>query len=152
MTILERLERDMIAATKAREAERLRVIRYVRSETKNREIELGRPLEDADVVEVLARLAKKHRESIDQFEKGGRDDLVDRERRQLAVIEEYLPAPLDEEELSAIVEEVLADVGAKGPGDLGAVMRTLMPRVRGRAEGAAVKAMVVARLEGMAGS
>jgi len=149
MTILERLERDMIAATKAREAERLRVIRYVRSEAKNREIELGRPLDDSDVVEVLARLAKKHRESIEQFEKGRRDDLVGRERRALAVIEEYLPAPLDEKELAAVVDEILAAVGAKGPGDLGAVMRAIMPKVRGRAEGAVVRAMVAARLEDM---
>ncbi|MCK4409519.1 MAG: GatB/YqeY domain-containing protein, partial [Candidatus Eisenbacteria sp.] len=97
MTILERLESDMIKAAKARDSERLGVIRFVRSKTKNRQIELKRELKDEDVNEILARIAKQHRESIEQFQEGGRDELVERERGQLAIIEDYLPAQLGEQ-------------------------------------------------------
>ena len=126
MSILERLGSDMVAAAKARESERLGVIRYVRSETKNREIELGRDLEDGDVVEILSRVAKKHRESIEQFTVGGRDDLVEREKRQLAVVEEYLPEQLSEAEVAALLDEIVEETGASCPGDLGAVMKAMV--------------------------
>jgi len=150
MSILERLQRDMIEATKAREAERLGVIRFVRSELKNREIELGRKLEDDDAIEVLARIAKRHRESIDQFGEGGREDLVKREKRQLAVVDGYLPAKLDEADIAAIVQEAIDEAGAAGPGDLGRVMKTVMPKVKGRADGSAVRGVVQARLAALA--
>jgi uncharacterized protein YqeY len=146
MTILERLEGDMVKAAKARDAERLGVIRFVRSRTKNRQIELKRELKDEDVVEVLARIAKQHRESIEQFAEGGRDELVEREKRQLAIVEEYLPAQLGEDELLQIVEEVIEETGAAGPKDMGSVMKAIMPKVKGRADGKAVKALVQERL------
>ncbi|MCK4679752.1 GatB/YqeY domain-containing protein, partial [bacterium] len=106
MNLLERLESDMIKAAKARDSERLGAIRFVRSRTKNRQIELRRELKDEDVVEVLSRIAKQHRESIEQFQEGGRDELVEHERRQLSVIEEYLPAQLGEQELLEILSGV----------------------------------------------
>lgn len=146
MSILERLERDMIEATKARQAERLGVIRFVRSELKNRQIELGRDLEDDDAIEVLARVAKRHGESIEQFTEGGRDDLVQRERRQLAFVEQYLPEKLGETEVAALIEQAIEEVGAVGRGGLGLVMKTIMPKVKGRADGNVVKQMVQARL------
>lgn len=148
MNLLERLDGDMVKAAKARESERLGVIRFVRSRIKNRQIELQRDLKDEDVIEVLVRIAKQHKESIEQFESGGRDDLVERERRQLAVIEEYLPAQMNEEELSGILDEVIEETGAAGPRDMGAVMKAIMPRVKGRADGKKVKGMVTARLTG----
>lgn len=148
MNILERLESDMVKAAKARDSERLGVIRFVRSRTKNRQIELKRELKDEDVVEVLARIAKQHKESIEQFQEGGRDELVERERRQLAVIEEYLPAQLGEQELLEILSEVIEETGASGPRDIGVVMKTIMPRVKGRADGRMVKALVQSRLTG----
>ena len=152
MTILERLERDMVEAAKARDKERLGAIRYLRSELKNREIELRRELDDEDVVDVLARVAKRHRESIAQFRDGGRDDLADREERQLAVAEGYLPEKLDAEELAELIGLAIGDTGAAGPGDLGAVMRAIMPRVKGRADGASVRSMVQSSLERLAES
>ncbi len=148
MSILDRLRSDMVTAAKARDAERLGVIRFVRAQTKNREIELKRELDEEDVMGVLVRLAKQHRESIEQFTEGGRDELVEKERRQLAVIKEYLPEPLDEDELEALLVEVLEETGASGPGDMGAVMKAIMPRVKGRADGRAVKALVQSRLTG----
>jgi hypothetical protein len=146
MSILEKLERDMIEATKARDSERLGVIRFVRSELKNRSIELRRDLEDDDVIEVLARVVKRHNESIEQFAGGGRDDLVERERRQRAVVEAYLPERLAEAEIASLIEQSIEETGAAGRGGLGLVMKAIMPKVRGRADGKAVKRMVEARL------
>lgn len=146
MSILERLEKDMVKAAKARDAERLGVIRFVRSRAKNRQIELRRDLKDEDVTEVLARIAKQHRESIAQFTEGGRDELVESEKRQLAIVEEYLPEQLGEAEIEDILTEVIAETGASGPGDMGTVMKAVMPRVKGRADGKLVKSLVVARL------
>ena len=148
MNLLERLNDDMIKAAKARDSERLGVIRFVRSKTKNRQIELGRDLKNEDVIEVLVRIAKQHRESIEQFESGGRDDLVEHERGQLAVIEEYLPAQLGEQELLEILAEVIEETGADGPGDMGKVMKAMMPRIKGRADGKKVKSLVQSGLAG----
>ncbi len=146
MNLLERLESDMIKAAKARDSERLGAIRFVRSQTKNRQIELRRELKDEDVVEVLSRIAKQHRESIEQFQEGGRDELVKHERRQLSAIEEYLPAQLGEQELLEILSGVIEETGAAGPRDIGMVMKTIMPRVKGRADGKIVKGLVQSRL------
>lgn len=148
MNLLERLESDMNKAAKARDSERLGAIRFVRSQTKNRQIELRRELKDEDVVEVLSRIAKQHRESIEQFQEGGRDELVKHERRQLSVVEEYLPAQLREQELLEILSGVIEETGAAGPRDIGMVMKTIMPRVTGRADGKIVKALVQSRLTG----
>ncbi len=148
MSIMERLERDMVRAVKAREADRLGVIRYVRSEAKNRQIEVGRDLDDDDLIEVLSRLAKRHREAIDQFGPAGRDDLVQKERSALAVVEEYLPEQLTEEEISALVDEAIAETGASVPRDVGNVMKAVMPKAKGRADGKKVKELVQSRLAG----
>jgi len=148
MSILERLQQDMIKAAKARDSERLGVIRFVRAQTKNRSIELGRELKDEDVIDVLSRIAKQHREAIDQFGTGGRQELVDREQRQLSVIEEYLPEQLGEDEVLAMISDVVAETGATGPGDMGAVMKAIMPRVKGRADGKRVKELVMSKLSG----
>lgn len=152
MTILERLDRDMVEAAKARDKERLGAIRYVRSEIKNRSIELRRELSDEDAVDVLSRIAKRHRESIEQFRAGGREDLAGREERQLAVAESYLPRKLDGAELTMLVDAAIEEVAARGPGDLGAVMKAIMPKVKGRADGSAVRGMVQSSLEKLAGS
>jgi uncharacterized protein YqeY len=146
MSIMERLERDMVQAVKARDAERLGVIRLVRAEAKNLEIELGRKLDDDDAIQVLSRLAKRYRESIEQFTEGGRNDLVERERAQLAVVEEYLPEKLSADEIADLITATIEETGAGGPRGVGLVMKALMPKVKGRADGKAVKDLVLARL------
>jgi len=148
MSIMERLARDMVQATKARDSERLGVIRYLRSEAKNREIDLGRELKDEDAIEVLSRVARKHREAIDQFSEGGRPELVEREKRQLAVVETYLPESLSEQELAEIVDAAIEETGAEDPRGFGLVMKSIMPRVKGRADGKVVKDLVQQRLSG----
>ncbi len=148
MSILDRLKDDMIEATKARTSERLGVIRFVRSEMQNRAIELGRDLEDEDAIEVLARVAKRHREAIDQFGPAGRDDLVAKEQAALAVVSQYLPEQLSEGEISSLVDEAIKESGATSVREMGLVMKAVMPKMKGRADGKVVKAMVQRRLAG----
>ena len=148
MSILDRLKDDMIEATKARTSERLGVIRFVRSEMQNRAIELGRDLEDEDAIEVLARVAKRHREAIDQFGPAGRDDLVAKEQAALAVVSQYLPEQLSEGEISSLVDEAIKESGATSVRAMGLVMKAVMPKMKGRADGKVVKAMVQRRLAG----
>lgn len=147
MGIPDRIERDMVEAAKARDAARLGAIRYVRSEAKNLEIELGRELGEDDYVAILSRLAKQHREALEQFAGAGRDDLVEKERARLEVIGGYLPEQLSESELRDIVAGALDETGASGPSDMGLVMKAVMPKVKGRADGKAVSALVVALLK-----
>lgn len=142
----DRIGEDMRAAMKAREAARVSALRMLMAAVKNTEIERGHQLSDDEVVEVAAREAKRRRESMEAFEKGGRQDLVDKERAELAVLEVYLPQPLSSEELAKLVDEAVAECGATSPKQMGEVMKALMPRVRGRADGAAVSALVKARL------
>ncbi len=142
MSILEQLQSDMIKAAKAREKGRLGAIRFVRSEMKYREIELGRSLKDEDAIEVLSRLSKRHRESLEQFTSAGRLDLVENEKAGLDVVTAYLPEALAESELAAIVAETVAEVGASTPGEMGLVMKAVMPKVKGRADGKVVKGLV----------
>lgn len=147
MGIPDRIERDMVEAAKARDAARLGAIRYVRSEARNLEIELGRELREDDYVAILSRLVKQHREALEQFEGAGRDDLVEKERERLQVISGYLPEQLSESELREIVAGALDETDASGPGDMGVVMKAVMPKVRGRSDGKAVSALVVALLK-----
>src|SRR5690606_22397341 len=101
---------------------------------------------DAEVTDVLTREAKRRTEAADAYRQAGRDDLADNELAELEVIRRYLPEPLDEAELRAIVDEAVASTGASGPGDLGKVMSAVMPQVKGRADGKQVNALVRERL------
>jgi uncharacterized protein len=145
--IAGRLEADMRDALRAGERDRLRVIRRARSTLKNAEIAKGGALDDAAAGAALRGLAKQHRESIAQFEAGGRDDLVAQERAELAIIEAYLPQQLDEAAVAPLVSEAIAAEGATGPSDLGRVMKAAMARVQGRADGKLVRAVAQRLLE-----
>lgn len=142
----ERIEEDLKAAMKAREGARVSTLRMLLNALKGAEKDKREPLSDEEALDVLSREAKRRRESIEAFEKGGRRDLVDKERAELDLIAGYLPQPLSGEELARIVDETIAEVGASGPKDMGGVMKAVMPKVRGRAEGGAVSALVRARL------
>lgn len=138
----------MRAAMKAREQERVDTLRMLMTAVKNAEVERGRELADDEVLELAAREAKRRRESIDAFEKGGRTDLVERERAQLAILETYLPAELSDDELNAFVDDAIRESGASSAKEMGAVMKALMPKVKGRADGTRVSAAVRAKLGG----
>ena len=112
----------------------------------NREIDLKRELGEAEFLQLLSSMVKQRKDSIEQFEKGGRTDLVEKEKAELKVIEEFLPAQLSEADLDAAIAEAIREVGAAGIRDMGKVMKVLMPKVTGRADGKAVGEKVKARL------
>ena len=146
MSIIERIQADQRSALKAGEKERLSALRLLSSELKNRRIELRRDLTDEDAVEVLMKALKQRRESEEQYTKGGRPELAAREAAEAEVIRGYLPAQLSDEELDALVDAAIAEAGATSVKDMGAVMGRLMPKLKGRAEGAVVSARVKERL------
>lgn len=137
MSLKERLEQDMKEAMKAREAgkTRLSVVRMARAAIKNEEIERGHPLSDDEVLQVLAREKRQRQEALEEYRRAGRQDLVEQMEAEIQVLASYLPEPLSKAELTLLAEEVIAQVGARGPQDMGKVMGQLMPRIRGRAEG-----------------
>jgi len=137
---------EMRAAMKAREQTRVSTLRMLMAAMKNVQVETGHELDDDEVVDVIAREAKRRRESMEAFEKGGRSELVQKEGAELAVLEAYLPERLSDEELGSLVDEAIAETGATGPKEMGAVMKVVMGKVKGRADGAAVSTVVRARL------
>lgn len=146
MALKERIEEDFKRAMKEGEKDRLSTLRMLKSSIQNREIELGRDLDDEEVQEVLDREAKSRRESIEQFEEGGRSERAQKEREELELIQNYLPEPLTDEELERMVEGVIEEVEADDPSDLGTVMQQIMPQVRGRANGERVNERVREKL------
>ncbi len=143
MSLFERINRDMIEALKAGEKDRLTVLRGLKSDLKYKRIDKGDDLTDEDVISVLASAAKQRRDSIEQFAKGGRSDLVQQERFQLEVITSYLPKQLDENELREIVARAIAEVSAESPQQIGAVMKVVMPQVKGVADGKMVNKLAM---------
>ena len=147
-TIKERLKADMIAAMKGKEKERLEAIRFIQAAIKRQEVDTRKDLDDQAVIAILNNQAKQRRDSIEQFKKGGRNDLVVKEEAELKVLQSYLPEQLSSDELEKIVAETIKESGASGMKDLGAVMKALMPKVAGRADGGAISALVRQKLSG----
>lgn len=144
MSLKEKLANDMKEAMKAREAgkARLSVIRLVRGAIRQIEIDQKVELDDEGVLAVISKEVKQRRDSIEKFKKGGREDLVAQNEADIAILMEYLPAQLSEAEVKALVEEAVAAVGATGPKDMGKVMKELMPKVKGKADGKLVNQLV----------
>jgi uncharacterized protein YqeY len=145
-SVRERLQNDMKDAMRAREQVRLDTIRFILAAVKNAEIDNRGPLSADDEMQVLNRMVKRMLESIEQYDAAKREDLAERERVQLAIVKQYLPAEISDEELAALVAAVVAEVGAAGPKDMGKVMPALLPKVAGRADGKRVSAAVKAAL------
>lgn len=142
MTLQDKLSDDLKRAMREHDENRKAALRLLRAAIINEQVEKGHPLDDAEVQAVALRQAKQRRDSIEAFRAGGRQDLVSIEEAQLQVLQEYLPQQLSREEVEQAARESIARVGASGPGDLGAVMRDLMPRLKGRAEGAMASQVV----------
>ena len=149
MTLQERLTADLRQAQKAGDRARVSALRLVRAGVKNAEIAKGAPLDDAGVIDVIAREVKQHRESIAEFAKGNRQDLVAKEEAELATLFEYLPRQMSREEVVAAARQVIEQVGARGPGDKGKVMSQLMPQLKGKADGHEVSDVVSDLLSGL---
>ncbi len=144
MSLKDKLTADMKEAMKAREAgkERLSVIRMVRGAIRQQEIDGKKELTDDDVLAVIGKEVKQRRDSIEEFQKGGRDDLVRQNEAEIAILMEYLPQQLSEEEVRSLVREAIEATGAASPKDMGRVMKELMPKVKGRADGKMVNTLV----------
>ena len=140
--LLDTIRSEMTTAMRERDTQRRDTLRLLIAALDNARIAAGRELSDDDAIVALQREAKQRRESIDEYRKGARDDLAEAEQAELVIIEAYLPSQLGEDELRAMAREVIAESGASGPGDLGAVMGPLMQRVRGRADGRQANALV----------
>ena len=147
MSLLNRLTEELKEALRAGNHTKLSVIRLLKSSIKNREIEKMAPLTDEEVIGIIMTALKQRRESIEQFQKGGREDLVQKEKSELEVLQTFLPQQLSEEELVSEVQAVIREVGASSPKDMGKVMKIVMVRVRGRAEGARVSSLVKELME-----
>ena len=146
MALRERIQEDMKAAMRASERERLGTIRLVLAALKQREVDERITLDDTQVLAVLEKMVKQRRESIAQFQAGGRADLVAKENAELDVIQGYMPAPLDDAALDALINDALAQTGASSIKDMGKVMAVVKAGAAGRADMAAVGARVKARL------
>jgi uncharacterized protein YqeY len=138
MSLLQRLDEDLKTALRESDRLKLSAIRLVKAEVKNRQIERGRDLSDEEILSVISMLAKQRRESIEQFSKGGRNDLADQERRELAILQVYMPQQLSPEELDSLILQAIQESAARDEKDMGKVMKVLMPRVRGVSDGKAV--------------
>jgi uncharacterized protein YqeY len=147
MALQEQLVEDMKAALRAQDQARLRTIRLLRAALQNVEKATGQPLEEAAAAEVVQREIKRRQEAIEAYRQGRREDLVAQEQAELEILTTYQPAQLSEADLAALAREVITAEGATSRKDLGRVMKALMPRVKGRAEGKVVNAMVSALLE-----
>ena len=147
-TLKERITEDMKAAMRARETERLGAIRMLTAAIKQKEVDERVELDDAAVVSIVDKLLKQRRDSIDAFQKAGRQDLADKEQAEVAVLQAYLPARLSADEITAEVKAIVAELGAKGPGDMGKVMGAAKQRLAGKADMGQVSAAVKAALAG----
>ena len=132
MSLTDKVNGDIAAAMKAKDAPRLSALRMAKAAIMNKGVEKGRDLEDAEVLQVIASLIKQRRDSIEQFSKAGRTDLVEKETAEIAVLEAYLPPAATAEEIDAAVAAAIAETGATSPKDIGKVMKAVMPRLAGK--------------------
>ena len=146
MSLKDRIQQDVKDAMRAREKQRLATIRLITAAIKQREVDERIELDDEQVLLVLDKMRKQRRESISQFEKAGRDDLIAVEVREMEVIQGYLPEQLGNDEIAALIDAAMSDTGATSIKDMGKVMGQLKPKLQGRADMSAVSAMIKARL------
>ena len=142
MALLDTIMQDLKQAMKDKDSAALETLRGIKSALTYKKTELGRDLEEAEELQVLQKEANKRKEAAAEYERGGRAELADKEKAQLAVVERYLPAALSADEIRDIVKQAIADTGAAGKKDMGKVMQAVMPQVRGRADGKEVNRIV----------
>lgn len=146
MSLREKLPEDLKQAMKSKDTVRLSVIRMVKAAVMNQEIAKGRELSDPEVFDVLAREVKQRQDVIPEYEKVGRNETIANLNKEIEILQEYLPTQLTETELTKIIQETVAEVGAVGKKEMGKVMAALMPKVKGRADGKEVNRIVNAAL------
>ena len=148
MSLAEQIEKDVIVAMKAKDAVKVSTLRMLKSALGNYLIQVKKDKAgDPEVLGIITKQAKQRRESVESFEKAGRKDLADKEKAELAILEAYLPKQMTDEELKAAVQEAIVTSGAKGPADIGKLMKVLMPGIQGKADGKRVQEAVKAILK-----
>ncbi len=146
MGLLQTLQEEMKQALKAKDTERLSVIRMLISEIKKVQIDKKKELSDEEIIEVIQRYAKQRKESIKQYRDAGREDLAQKEEKELEIVSKFLPEQLSEEEIAKIADEVIQETGASSMKDMGKVMKVIMEKVKGRADGSVVSKIVKEKL------
>jgi uncharacterized protein YqeY len=141
VALAEQIDRELVAALKAHDRTMVATLRLLKAAAKNVEVEKRRPLEDAELLDVVRRQVKLRREAAAEYERAGRPASAEQELAELRILETYLPAQIGDDELRGILEEAIRDTAASGPGDLGKVMKRAMPALRGRADGSRVNQM-----------
>jgi len=147
MSLQQRLDDDLKGAIKSSDKLKTSVLRMLKAAIKNKQVEKNRELSEEEVISVISTLSKQRRESIELFSKGGREDLADKEKQELLVLQTYLPSQLTPEELDRLIVETIQESSAEGVKDMGKVMRLLMPRIKGAADGKLVNQRVKELLE-----
>ena len=148
MSLKDQITEDMKTAMRAKDSERLGTIRLLQAAMKQKEVDERITLDDAGVIAIVDKLIKQRKDSIAAFEGAGRQDLADKEKAEMAVLQVYLPARLSAEEVATEVKAIVAELGAKGPGDMGKVMGAVKTRLAGKADMGEVSAAVKAALAG----
>jgi len=146
MGLEERLIEEMKQAMKSNDKTKLSTIRMIRSTVKNKEIELRKPLDDDAILRVIQGMVKKNEDSIEQFKAGGRMDLVEKETKEIEIMKSFLPQPLSREEVLSVIDQTIEETNASSLKDLGKVMKTVMPKLGGKVDGALVNQLVKERL------
>ncbi|MCG7866742.1 MAG: GatB/YqeY domain-containing protein [Candidatus Thiodiazotropha taylori] len=144
----QRIQDDVKAAMKAKDKERLGTLRLITAAIKQREVDERAELDDSQVLAILDKMIKQRRDSVEQYESAGRQELADQEKSEIAIIEEYLPAGLSDEEVAGMIESAIQEVGAAGMQDMGKVMGKLKPQMQGRADMGKVSGLVKQKLAG----
>ncbi|MDD4730492.1 MAG: GatB/YqeY domain-containing protein [Desulfovibrio sp.] len=146
MTLFSTIEKDYLTAFKAKDTVRVAVLRMLKAAIKNVAVDLRRELDDDEVFDVLAKQVKQRKESIEQYSRGGRPELAEQERREMEILQAYMPTQLDEAELEQAVEAIVAETGASGMADMGRVMQALLAKYKGQVDGKQASSLVRARL------
>ena len=147
MSVSGRIEKDIKESLKSGDKNRVSILRMVKSDVRNKEIEKGDSLADEDIQAILRSFAKKARESIDQFSGAGRHELAEKEKAELAVIQEYLPRQLNEDDIRKTIRDIIDETGPAGTKDMGRVMKAVMAKLKGQADGRLVNNLVKETLE-----
>jgi len=147
MSLQQRLDDDLKVAMKSSDNLKTSAIRMVKAAIKNKQIEKRSELSDEEIISVISTLSKQRRESIELFSKGGREDLAEKEKKELLILQSYLPSQLSPEELDRLINEAIKEASAEGVRDMGKVMRILMPRLKGAADGKVVNQRVIELLQ-----
>lgn len=146
MAIKKKLDQEMVAAAKAKDKLRLSALRLIKTALHNREIDAKRDLNESEFLQMLSGMVKQRKDSIEQFAKGGRTDLVEKEESELRVIQEFMPAQMSDEAVDAEIDNAIKESGATSVKDMGKVMKVLMPKLTGKADGKLVGEKVKAKL------